>query len=85
MRRHLDLLVLNLALAIVTGSLAAATYALHQNTLEPHPEWVSTKADLDRGVMGAVAFVNGNQALARNQLNLGAWFGYQEVLYLRTR
>ena len=40
---------------------------------------------LVRGVMGAVAFVKGNQALARNQLNLGAWFGYQEVLYLRTR
>jgi len=37
--------------------------------------------NLEKGVMGAVAFSFGRQALAKGHLNLGAWHGFQEVFY----
>ena len=80
LRANLDVVLL-VAVALLATSLGVVrTQALYENSLLVHPEWVSTKATLHRGVMGALPFVSGQQALARNRLNLGAWFGFQEVL-----
>ena len=72
LRANLDVVLL-VAVALLATSLGVVrTQALYENSLLVHPEWVSTKATLHRGVMGALPFVSGQQALARNSLNLGA-------------
>jgi lysophospholipase L1-like esterase len=81
LRANRDLLLCILILAIVISGIAGPTIALHRNVLNAHPQWSSTKTRLEKGVMGALAFVSLQQGLAGNRLNLGAWFGYQEVLY----
>lgn len=78
-----DIIVLNLVLVLLLSMVAASTYALYRNTLGYHPEWVSTKPTLKKAVMGALAYVSLQQALAGNRLNLGAWFGFQEVVFQR--
>jgi lysophospholipase L1-like esterase len=79
-RDHRDALLACALVWLVVCVGAVRTVALYENSLALHPAWVSTKTTLGRGVMGAVAFATGQQALARNRLNLGAWFGFQEVL-----
>jgi hypothetical protein len=81
LRANRDLALLLAGALLVLSFAATRTYALYENRLSVHPEWESTKTTLGRGVMGAIAFVAGQQALARNRLNLGAWFGFQEVLH----
>ena len=80
LRGHLDLLALNLVVVLAASFGVVETWALWENSLLVHPEWVATKPTLGRGVMGALAFASGSQAVARNRLNLGAWLGFQEVL-----
>ena len=80
LRANLDIILLNTIVLLATSLGVVRTHALYENSLLVHPEWISTKATLRRGVMGALAFTSGQQALARNRLNLGAWFGFQEVL-----
>ena len=75
-----DLALFNLALTLVLGFVVGHTLALRSNVFERHSDWVSTKPSLARSVMGAHAFVELSQAMARNRLNIAAWFGYQEVL-----
>jgi lysophospholipase L1-like esterase len=75
-------------LAVLVASQAAFGLALSRclaagGTLAGSGHWVSTKATLARPVMGAQSFLRGRQAVERRRLNLGAWFGYQEVLYHR--
>ena len=50
------------------------------NTLRRNGRWVSTKAELGMGVMGAKTFHNSRQTLAGGRLDLGRWHGFQEVL-----
>jgi lysophospholipase L1-like esterase len=80
-RENASLVAVNLALLLLASVAATWTYELYANSLAQHPEWVSTKATLKRGVMGAIAYQTDAQALARNRLDLGAWFGFQEVVY----
>lgn len=80
-RANLDVVLLVAGVLLATSLGVVRTQALYENSLAVHPEWSSTKTTLRRGVMGALAFTSGQQALARNRLNLGAWFGFQEVLY----
>jgi lysophospholipase L1-like esterase len=51
------------------------------NTLYENGRWVSTKPELSKGVVGAVAYVITRMALRGGTLDLGAWHGYQEVLF----
>jgi lysophospholipase L1-like esterase len=80
LRANRDLVVLIAVVLLVMSFVTVRTYALYENRLSVYGEWTSTKT-MRLGVMGAIAFVSGQQALARNRLNLGAWFGFQEVLY----
>lgn len=72
---------------LLTTALAAEVICesvLHgRNTLHNNGEWLATKLELEKGVIGAVAYVLTRPALAMNVLNLGAWLGHQEVLLRR--
>jgi lysophospholipase L1-like esterase len=80
-RANLNLIILNLIIIFIVSFAVVKTHALYENSLSVHPQWIATKPTLRRGVNGALEFVLRPQALTRNQLNLGAWFGFQEVLY----
>lgn len=80
-RSNLDLIGINIIILLFVSFGIVRTFALYENSLLVEPQWTATKATLRRGVMGAIAFVSGPQSLARNRLNLGSWFGFQEVLY----
>lgn len=80
LRRHADLVALNLALILVASGAAAYALATHRNALTLYPDWISTKPRLAKAVMGAYAFVDDTRAMARNRLDLSTWFGFQEVV-----
>jgi len=51
------------------------------NSLYNNGNWVSTKASLEKGVMGSVAYFVTQKAVERDHLDLRSWHGYQEVVY----
>jgi len=52
-----------------------------QNTLEKNGDWIVSKRSLAYPTMGANGYYTGRQTLRRNRLDLGAWHGYQEVIF----
>ena len=80
-RDHPYLALLNAAVLVVLSAAIVWTHALYENRLSMHQGFRSSKVSLGREVMGASAYVTAPQALAQNHLNLGAWFGFQEVLF----
>ena len=70
-----------LAPQVVLILLGAWWYSSTRNSLENNGRWVSTKAGLARNVMGAQAFFSSSETLAGEELDLGRWFGCQELLY----
>jgi lysophospholipase L1-like esterase len=75
------LIALNGLLLLIASALAVNALAVDRNALDKHPEWYSTKSSLARHVQGTNMFVHDSRPLARNRLNLNAWFGFHEVLY----
>lgn len=65
--------------AIVT-SLGWHIYAQLNNTLLTNGKWHSSKLRLEKSVYGAAQYFMGTPTLAHGELNLGAWYGYQEVV-----
>jgi lysophospholipase L1-like esterase len=51
-----------------------------QNTLFLNGEWISTKRTLEVSTWGADSFLITRSALSRDQLHLGAWAGFNEVI-----
>lgn len=74
------LLLATVVLQVVLALILARIYDSGRNSLRNNGNWISTKAELARGVMGAVSFVYGLQPLAGGHLDLSAWHGYQELL-----
>ena len=74
-------LVLTLALVqVALGFLIARAYVDSHNTLYNNARWTPSKTKLMGGIIGAQSYLFGKQTLARDRLNLNAWFGYQEVV-----
>lgn len=69
----------HLACAVLAAYGAAAVWRDRHNTLQLYPEWTSVKTELALGVNGAHAFTLTPISLLRQQLNLGAWLGHQEL------
>lgn len=64
------------------ASLLANNFSLDPaHTLHENGRWQSTKATLEMGSLGAISFMVTTTALAQNRLDLGAWNGFQEVIY----
>jgi len=75
----------HLRLTIVTLSLASCLLAFRifgqlNNSLARNSQWTSTKIGLEKSVNGAYEYFYWLQALAHEKLNLGAWYGYQELI-----
>lgn len=66
---------------ILIAGLAALFILLHTytHTLSRNGNWNSSKTALEKGVMGSWSFMLTYRALVKNQLDLGAWHGYQEI------
>ncbi len=73
-----------LALQLPAAWLVARAWRGAGNTLLAGERWVSTKTELERGVIGAWAFVTERRALAGGELDLSAWHGFNEVRTRRT-
>ena len=80
-KKNLLLIVICIALQVIIGIIISDTYLLLCNTIHNNGNWISSKTKLENGVIGAYSFVLERQALAKGHLNLGAWHGFQEVLY----
>jgi lysophospholipase L1-like esterase len=63
--------------AVVVGAYACAWYF---NSLEGGGRWTASKSRLERRVMGSRAFATSHHTLSGERLDLGRWFGFQEVL-----
>lgn len=68
------------AAQLVAVGAGAYVYAWYTNSLVRGGRWVSSKTQLERGVMGAHAFASSCHTLSGEELDLGRWFGFQEVL-----
>lgn len=55
-------------------------YASFHNSLKHNGQWNATKRSLARNVVGSDEFYTTPQPLSHNHLNLGAWFGFQEII-----
>lgn len=71
-----------LALLPQLGLAAVGAYLLTSlgNTLRRNGHWSATKAGLERHAIGSEAFATSRQTLSTECLDLGRWFGFQEVL-----
>ena len=67
--------------AFLLTVLATTLLSLTRNTLKKNGRWLVSKALVETDLMGAQPYLEGTQALAHNRLNLGAWHGFQEVLF----
>ncbi len=56
-------------------------YRKWTNTLQSNGKWIVSKTLLEKTVMGAGSFLEKTQALDQGKLHLGAWHGFQEVIY----
>src|SRR5262249_49320882 len=72
--------VLIAASAIAFAASVSEAWLYARNTLRNNGRWDSTKMALERGVMGAGSYFITRPALSRNDLHLGAWHGFQEVV-----
>lgn len=72
---------LSVIVTLILAAFFVATLISEQtNTLFFNDRWHSSKLDLERPAVGAVAFFATRNALAGNKLNLEAWHGYNEVV-----
>ncbi|HEX4923927.1 MAG TPA: SGNH/GDSL hydrolase family protein [Bdellovibrionales bacterium] len=77
MRKSAVLLALILSAAAVFTEL----FLYSHNTLLENDSWRSRKRDMQMLVMGSNSFLTTRAALAGNALNLGTWFGYNELQF----
>ncbi|NQU39101.1 MAG: SGNH/GDSL hydrolase family protein [Lentisphaerae bacterium] len=80
-KSRLGIIILFLiTVGLATFSLSKVVLSRNAN-LDNNGNWLSTKTLLENGVNGTYSFVDGTQSIAGQQLNLGAWCGFQEVIY----
>lgn len=73
-----------LILCVLTAFVTEKLISIQSNTLASQQSWYSLKKLTNSyflGFMGADDFLFERQSLAGQKLNLGVWFGYQDVLY----
>jgi lysophospholipase L1-like esterase len=72
-----------LLLWVAIAGIATELIEYSRNTLDRNGAWISSKPLMQVHVMGAEHFLAMRNALSRNRLNLGEWFGYNEVHFAR--
>ncbi len=81
LRISLSLLILAIICAL---SLSFLTSTL-THTLDTYPQWKTMKTELHKIPMGAHGFRTYTNSLANNQLQLGAWHGYNFIYHTTPR
>ncbi|MFA5894630.1 MAG: SGNH/GDSL hydrolase family protein [Candidatus Shapirobacteria bacterium] len=71
-------------LSLLCTFLTWRIYGQLNNNLAKNSQWTSTKIGLEKSVNGAYEYFYWLQALAYDKLNLGAWYGYQELISQQT-
>ncbi|MDD2752130.1 MAG: GDSL-type esterase/lipase family protein [Candidatus Omnitrophica bacterium] len=79
-RKQIKLLFLIILIAF-SSFFAAQIFSARNNSLYNNKNWIVTKTRLENAVMGAYGFFGSSNVLAGNRLDLGKWFGFQEVIY----
>ncbi|MBK8976815.1 MAG: SGNH/GDSL hydrolase family protein [Planctomycetes bacterium] len=82
MRRSWSITLLVAALCALAGLGAGRYSAARQRTLHELGRWGSSKTDCRKGVIGGAMARLTRPMLFRERVDLGAWFGFQEI-YLR--
>jgi hypothetical protein len=81
-KRHFIFKLLGILLSqVLLIIIVTKTHLVYTNTLKTNSNWLVTKNSLEMTVMGSPNFFKDRQALAYERLNLGAWHGFQEVVY----
>jgi len=83
MRKHWTALCLGLLGLLVATLSVAEIHHSRINSLDANGRWVSIKAQLGRTLEKSCRFTRTSVSLARNRLDLGAYFAYQELVYHR--
>jgi lysophospholipase L1-like esterase len=81
LRAHLQGVWVCALLGVVVAILAGRALGLARNTIETNGRWRVSKSELEIPILGAQSFYSGRQALAGGALDLGAWHGFQQVVY----
>lgn len=84
LNKNFTIFSLLLLISLFLASIILILYSLLNNSLKKNDSWRSSKLDLGMYVMGRSEFFDSHQALANNRLNLSAWFGYNEVLTIKS-
>jgi lysophospholipase L1-like esterase len=66
---------------ILASLLLQQLYLQRENTLHQNGNWVSSKVDVEYGILGSVAFLTTRTALNRERLNLGVWHKFHEIVH----
>ncbi len=83
MRRHPLLTVLGLLAFVVAAWGVAEVHYSRANNLDAGGRWISIKAQMGRTLEKSCRFTRTSVSVARNRLDLGAYFAYQEIVYHR--
>jgi len=81
MARSLRILVFACVGVLPCAVLVTEIVLYSQNSLYLHDRWIVQKRMMKMGLMGADEFLLTRTPLAQNLLNLGSYYGYQEVIY----
>ena len=80
MARWLRIFVFACVAVLPCAGLVTEIVLYSQNSLYLNDRWIVQKRMMKMGVMGADEFLLTRTPLAQNMLNLGSYFGYQEVV-----
>jgi lysophospholipase L1-like esterase len=81
MARLLRIFVFACVVVLPCAVLITEIVLYSQNSLYLNDRWIVQKHMMKMGVMGADEFLLTRTPLAQNLLNLGSYYGYQEVIY----
>ena len=80
-QREVLQIVVSVWLLLGTAAIATGAVLRLNNTLQRYPMWEDQKASVETIAWGEREFLQTRTALARDELNLGAWLGYHEIYY----
>jgi len=79
-KRERDYFLINSLILIILVFSLSFLYLNRTNTLHASGRWESSKINVSKGLMGSIAYLTTRVPLVKNQLNLAAWHGYQEII-----
>lgn len=79
-KKNIVTIVLLLIFSFIFSLNVLVSYSTLNNTIDKNSNWISSKYDLGRPIIGGGEYIWETQALSKNRLDLSAWYGYNELL-----